>query len=123
MSSQFSQAGIDIEFPLCGRACEVEKLTCGGSLIVRFSEMTYRVRTPSGRGMPLSLVDLLPTVRSLSRQDKLRLIQLLAVDLAQTEETGTLQSGQSYPRWSPDRAYDAAAVLLQALDAERGQSA
>ncbi len=72
-----------------------------------------------GWGMPMSLVELLPTVRSLSRYDKLRLIQLLAVDLAQAEEPPPIPAGQSYPLWSPDRAFDAAAVLLRALDAER----
>lgn len=69
----------------------------------------------------MSLVELLPTVRSLSRQDKLRLIQWLAVDLAQAEEPVPIPADQDYPLWSPDRAYDAAAVLLRALDAEEGQ--
>ena len=63
----------------------------------------------------MSLVDLLPTVRSLSRKDQLRLIQLLAAELAQVEETDLIPAGQTYPLWSPDRAYDAAAVLLRAV--------
>ncbi len=66
----------------------------------------------------MSLVELLPTVRTLSRHDKLRLIQLLAVELAQAEEPDPIPAGQSYPLWSPDRAYDAAVALLQALDVE-----
>jgi len=66
----------------------------------------------------MSLTELLPTVQSLSRQDKLRLIQLLAAELAETEEPGFIPAGLSYPLWSPDRAFDAAATLLQALDAE-----
>jgi hypothetical protein len=69
----------------------------------------------------MSLVELLPTVRSLSRQDKLRLIQLLATELARSEELEPIAPGLSYPLWSPDRAYDAANVLLRALDADGGQ--
>jgi hypothetical protein len=70
----------------------------------------------------MSLVELLPTVRSLSRQDKLRLIQLLAGELAQAEESDPIPAGQYYPLWSPDRAYDAAAVVLRALDDKGGRS-
>jgi hypothetical protein len=68
--------------------------------------------------MLMSLVELLLTVRFLSRQDKLRLIQWLAGELAQAEEPTPIPAGLSYPLWSPDQAYDAAAVLLRALDAD-----
>jgi hypothetical protein len=47
------------------------------------------------------------------------LIQLLAEDLAQAEESTPFEASQTYPLWSPDRAYDAAAVLLRELEAER----
>jgi hypothetical protein len=47
------------------------------------------------------------------------MIQLLAEDLAQAEESTPFAAGQTYPLWSPDRAYDAAAVLLRELEAER----
>ena len=67
----------------------------------------------------MSLAELLPTVRGLSRMDKLRLIQVLASDLAQAEEPSPIAAGRDYPLWSPDRAYDAAAVLLGMLEAER----
>jgi len=67
----------------------------------------------------MSLAELLPTVRSLSRMDKLQLIQLLASDLAQAEEPAPIEVGRDYPVWSPDRAYDAAAVLLGMLATER----
>ncbi len=67
----------------------------------------------------MKFVEMLPTVRALSRLEKLRLIQLLAEDLAQTEQSTSFEAGQTYPLWSPDRAYDAAAVLLRELDAER----
>ena len=66
----------------------------------------------------MSLVELLPTVRSLSRRDKFRLIELLAVELAHAEEATSISADQDYPLWSPDRAYDAAAVLMRVLDEE-----
>jgi hypothetical protein len=67
----------------------------------------------------MSFVEMLPEVRALSRIDKLRLIQLLAEDLAQAEESSPFAAGQTYPVWSPDRAYEAAAVLLRELESER----
>jgi hypothetical protein len=71
----------------------------------------------------MSFAELLPSVRSLSRIDKLQLIQLLAADLAQAEDPAPISAGQTYPLWSPDRAYDAAAVLLQVLEEESGSPA
>ena len=67
----------------------------------------------------MSIAELLPTIRTLSRIDKLQLIQLLAADLAQAEEPTPIAAGQTYPLWSPDRAYDAAAVLLRVLEADK----
>jgi hypothetical protein len=67
----------------------------------------------------MSFVEMLPIVRSLSRLEKLQLIQLLADDLAQVEESPHLIAGRSYPLWSPDRAYEAADVLMRELEAEK----
>jgi len=67
----------------------------------------------------MSFVEMLPIVRSLSRIEKLQLIQVLADDLAQAEESTSLMAGRTYPLWSPDRAYEAADVLLRELEAER----
>ena len=67
----------------------------------------------------MSFVEMLPIVRSLSRLEKLQLIQLLADDLAQAEESTPLMAGRTYPLWSSDRAYEAAGVLLRELEAER----
>jgi hypothetical protein len=67
----------------------------------------------------MSIVEMMPSVRALSRIEKLQLIQLLAEDLARTEESTTLMPDQCYPLRSPDRAYEAADVLLRELDAER----
>jgi hypothetical protein len=67
----------------------------------------------------MSLVEMLPIVRSLSRIEKLQLIEFLADDLAQTEQPTPFLAGRVYPLWSPDQAYEAADVLLRELEAER----
>ena len=68
----------------------------------------------------MSLIEVLPGAQSLSRLDKIRLIQFLARDLEQ-DESGLIEPGRSYPVWSPDRAFTAAATLLQALEEEKDQ--
>jgi hypothetical protein len=64
---------------------------------------------------------MLPEVRALSRLDKIRLIQFLAQEL-ERDESDLIEAGRSYPLWSPDRAFSAAAALLQALEDEKGQA-
>jgi hypothetical protein len=68
----------------------------------------------------MSLTEILPEVQTLCRLDKIRLIQLLAQELQRDEEE-IIKPGQSYPVWSPDRSFTAAAGLLQALKDEKGQ--
>ncbi len=60
------------------------------------------------------LAELIPETKALSRADKLRLIQLLADELAH-DEGDDMKANQSYAIWSPDAAYNAADVMLQAL--------
>jgi hypothetical protein len=69
----------------------------------------------------MSLPDVLPEVQALSRVDKLRLIQFLAHEL-ERDENDLIEPGRTYPVWSPDRAFSAAATLLQALEDEKVQS-
>ena len=69
----------------------------------------------------MSLTEVLPDVQSLSRLDKIRLIQLLAQEL-ERDESDLIEAGHSYPVWSPDRAFPAAAALLQALEEDNGES-
>jgi hypothetical protein len=69
----------------------------------------------------MSLAEVLTEVQSLSRLDKIRLIQFLAQAL-ERDEGSLIEPGQSYPVWSPDRAFNAAAALLQALEEDKGQS-
>jgi hypothetical protein len=68
----------------------------------------------------MSLTELLPDIHTLSRLDKLRLIQILARDI-EHDEAELIAPGRSYPVWSPDRAYTAAAAMLDALDEDRQQ--
>ncbi len=67
----------------------------------------------------MSLIEVWPDVQSLSRLDKIRLIQVLAQDLEQAD-AAPIEPGQSYPIWSPDRAFTAAAAMLQALEDDKG---
>lgn len=68
----------------------------------------------------MSLAEVLPDVQSLSRLDKIRLIQIVAQGLEQ-DESDFIEAGQSYPVWSPDRAYSAAATMLEVLEGEKGK--
>jgi hypothetical protein len=70
--------------------------------------------------MTMSLIEVLPDVRSLSRSDKIQLIQILSQDLGR-EVSGRIESGRSYPVWSPNLAFDAAATMLEALAADKSQ--
>lgn len=60
------------------------------------------------------LSEVIPEAKSLSRVDKLRLIQLLAEELA-GDEGSDIKANQSYAVWSPDSAFHAADLMLQAL--------
>jgi hypothetical protein len=68
----------------------------------------------------MSLVEILPDVQALPRADKLRLIQLLAQELAEAEDPPVLMPGESYPVWSPHDSFAAANTLLEFLRTEDG---
>jgi hypothetical protein len=68
----------------------------------------------------MSLTEVLPDIQALSRFEKLRLIQFLAQELERDEES-LIESGRSYPIWSPDKAFSAANALLQAVEDEKGK--
>jgi hypothetical protein len=61
----------------------------------------------------MSVTELLPTLRSLGRADKLRVMQFLVSELA--KEEGLLLAGAEYPVWSPYNAFDGATTLLNVL--------
>ena len=57
-------------------------------------------------------------MQALPRADRIRLVHLLIGDLACEEGIPLVEGGASYPIWTPYQAFDAAAVLQRALDAE-----
>lgn len=67
----------------------------------------------------MSLVELLPNIQALSRTDKLRLIQLLAADVASEDGIAFDVSEKIVPIWSPHDAFQGAATLLDVLNEER----
>lgn len=62
----------------------------------------------------MSIAQMLPEVRGLSRQDKIELFHFLAQDL-EGDETPALEIGRVYPIWSPTEAFAAVDTLLQVL--------
>jgi hypothetical protein len=65
--------------------------------------------------------ELLNTLRTLNRADKLYIMQVLISELAQ-EETNLIKPDQSYPIWSPYDAFDAANTMLEVLQAAKSQN-
>jgi hypothetical protein len=68
-----------------------------------------------------TVAELMPALQNLPREDKLQVIRFLVSDLTQQEGIDLLQSGASYPIWTPLDAYDAARALQQVLDQDRAQ--
>ncbi|MTJ30865.1 hypothetical protein [Aphanizomenon sp. UHCC 0183] len=65
--------------------------------------------------------ELLNSLHTLSRADKLYIMQVLISELAQ-EETNLIKPDQSYPIWSPYDAFDAANTMLEVLQAAKSQN-
>jgi hypothetical protein len=65
--------------------------------------------------------ELLNSLHTLSRADKLYIMQILISELAQ-EETNLIKPDQSYPIWSPYDAFDAANTMLEVLQAAKSQN-
>jgi hypothetical protein len=61
--------------------------------------------------------DLFPTLRSLPRADKLKVMQFLIAELARDEEP-TLEAGATYSLWSPINSHEAAHKLSQLLESD-----
>ena len=70
----------------------------------------------------MTLNELLPSVHALRRADKLRLIQLLAADVANEDGIAIGGTDVAYPVWSPHEAFDGAATLLRVLEQEKAAS-
>ena len=60
----------------------------------------------------MSLKEMLPSVRTLPRTDKLRLMQFIAAELAQEGSEPLLTAGGIYPIYTPQDIPDSAAETL-----------
>jgi hypothetical protein len=67
----------------------------------------------------MTLNEVLSDLHALPRADKLRLIQLMAADVAREDAVGLTDTEKAYPIWSPYDAFDGAATLLRVLNEER----
>ncbi len=65
------------------------------------------------------LTELLPAIHALPHADKLRLMQVLVVDLAHEEAMTVPSVDLPHMVWAPYDAYDAAATLLKVLNEEQ----
>lgn len=63
----------------------------------------------------MAITELLPTLRDLSRADKLKVIQFLIAELTKEEEP-VLEPGATYKVWSPLNSHEAAHKLAQLLE-------
>jgi hypothetical protein len=71
------------------------------------------------RRIRMSLAELMPTLSSLPRHEKLEVLRRLAFDLTQEAGVDVLQDGASYPIWTPFNAHDAAKSLQRLLEEDR----
>lgn len=67
----------------------------------------------------MPLTELVPAIKTLPRADKLRLMQLLVIDLAREEGVPLLTLDAEYPIWTPLDAFDATDTLFQMLQARQ----
>ncbi|MGL5082180.1 MAG: hypothetical protein ACRC8A_11910 [Microcoleaceae cyanobacterium] len=65
-------------------------------------------------------LELISTLRELSRSDKFYIMQILISELAQ-QETDLIKPNQSYPVWSPYDAVEAADTMLKVLQTAKAQ--
>jgi hypothetical protein len=67
----------------------------------------------------MSVAELLSTLQTLSRADKLKVMQFLVQELAAEEEALLLQPGATYSVWSPYNSHDAAQKLAALLEEDK----
>ena len=67
----------------------------------------------------MSVVELLSTLQTLSRADKLKVMQFLVQELVAEEEALSLQPGATYSVWSPYNSHDAAQKLAALLEEDK----
>jgi hypothetical protein len=62
----------------------------------------------------MTLTEIIPSLKKLSRQEKIKAIQFLASDLAE-EEIEQIEADKSYEIWSPYNAFSAEKTLTEML--------
>ncbi|MFT5523936.1 MAG: hypothetical protein ACI9HK_001885 [Pirellulaceae bacterium] len=82
-------------------------------------EISYAAQAHIVKGYSVTLSEILPTIQSLSRADKLRLIQLLAADVAWDDGIVFDVADKTVPIWSPHDSLQGAATLLCVLDEDK----
>lgn len=70
----------------------------------------------------MSLPELTSAIEKLPRADKLRLIQLLATDLAKEDGIQRQGADSEYPVWTPLNAFDAADTLPDMLRTDQADA-
>ena len=70
----------------------------------------------------MSIAEIIPVVRALSRDEKVQLAHMLLEDLGFEEQKAMFKDGQVYPIYTPEYAPNAAAQLAQLLNEERSRS-
>lgn len=70
----------------------------------------------------MTLEQVLPHISLLSRSEKLRLMQQVAIELIGDDPKAAIPPNQAYPVWSPYGADDAAATMMKALEAEKNRN-
>jgi hypothetical protein len=70
----------------------------------------------------MSIAEIIPAVRALSRDKKFRLARLLLDDLADEELFAGIKQGQEFPLYTPEFAPGAAAQLAALLEEQVEQS-
>ncbi len=73
-------------------------------------------------GGSMSITEIIPAIRLLSRGEKFQLAQMLLEDLATEELSATFKERQVYPIYTPEYAPDAASQLAQVLKDEGTRS-
>lgn len=72
--------------------------------------------------LKMSITQLLPALKTLSRAEKLRVMQFLVQELATEEEASLLQAGATYHIWSPLNSHKAAQTLATMLEDEQQEN-
>jgi hypothetical protein len=67
----------------------------------------------------MTLHEMMPALHALPRYEKLRVIQLMAADIACEDAGALMERDHAHAVWSPHDAFDGAQALLRALDAEK----